>query len=71
MLLWTSVLPLLGLAIFIISMATILPHHGGRPGPGVLVGWPNRIMILAHLRVADANCLVSDVGECGNGRKRR
>jgi hypothetical protein len=30
------------------SMGIMLPRNGGRPGPEVLVGWPNRIMILAH-----------------------
>ena len=47
-LLITAGLPLLGLAIFIISMVIMLPRNGGQPGPEVLVGWPNRIMILAH-----------------------
>jgi hypothetical protein len=41
-------LPLLGLAIFVVSMMIMLPRNGGQPGPEVLVGWPNRIMILAH-----------------------
>lgn len=45
---WTAGLPLVGLAIFIVSMAVMLPRNGGQPGPEVLVGWPNRIMILAH-----------------------
>jgi hypothetical protein len=45
---WTAGIPLFGLVIFIISMAVLLPRHGGQPGPDVLVGWPNRIMILAH-----------------------
>lgn len=48
MLRWTAGLPLLGLVVFVGSMAIMLPRHGGRPGPEVLVGWPNRIMILAH-----------------------
>jgi hypothetical protein len=43
-----SLVPLVGLAVFVGSMAVQLPRHGGRPGPDVLVGWPNRIMILAH-----------------------
>ena len=45
---WTAALPLLGLVIFVVSMGVMLPRNGGRPGPDVLVGWPNRIMILAH-----------------------
>jgi hypothetical protein len=39
---------LLGLIIFVASMIVMLPRNGGQPGPEVLVGWPNRIMILAH-----------------------
>jgi hypothetical protein len=47
--LWlTAGLPLVGLIIFIGAMATMLPQNGGKPGPTVLVGWPNRIMILMH-----------------------
>jgi hypothetical protein len=45
---WTAWIPLAGLGIFVGSMAVMLPRHGGQPGPEVLVGWPNRIMILAH-----------------------
>lgn len=48
MLFWTAGLPLLGLVIFVASMIVMLPRNGGQPGPEVLVGWPNRIMILAH-----------------------
>ena len=48
MLLWTGGLPLIGLAIFIVSMVVMLPRNGGQPGPEVLVGWPNRIMITLH-----------------------
>ena len=48
MLLCTAGIPLLGLVIFVASMVTMLPRNGGQPGPEVLVGWPNRLMILAH-----------------------
>jgi uncharacterized protein DUF998 len=48
MLLVTAFLPLLGLIVFIASMAIMLPRNDGKPGPNVLVGWPNRVMILAH-----------------------
>jgi hypothetical protein len=44
----TAVLPLLGLAIFIASLSVMLPRNGGHVGPETLVGWPNRIMILAQ-----------------------
>jgi hypothetical protein len=44
---WTAWLPLLGTVLFAASMAILLSLHGGF-GPDVLVGWPNRIMILSH-----------------------
>lgn len=47
-LLITTGMPLLGLVIFVASMIIMLPRNNGQPGPEVLVGWPNRIMILAH-----------------------
>jgi hypothetical protein len=47
--LWAmALLPLLGLVLFVVSMAVMLPRNGGHPGPTVLVGWQNRIMILAQ-----------------------
>jgi hypothetical protein len=48
LLLWTAGLPLIGLAIFIVSMARMLPPPGTMIGPDVLVGWPNRILVLTH-----------------------
>jgi len=48
LLFWTACLPLIGLLVFILSLAMMLPPPGTSLGPGVLVGWPNRIMILAH-----------------------
>jgi hypothetical protein len=45
----TAGLPLLGLVVFIGSLAWMLPANGGQPGPTVLAGWPNRFFILAHL----------------------
>jgi len=45
---WTAWLPLAGALAFAAFMAVLLPAHGGTPGPDVLVGWPNRMMILAH-----------------------
>jgi hypothetical protein len=45
--LWAAaLLPLLGLLVFMVSMASMLSRNGGRPGPSVLVGWQNRFMIL-------------------------
>jgi Protein of unknown function (DUF998) len=46
---WTAGLPLLGLVIFIGSLALMLPTNGGQPGPTVLAGWPNRFFLLAHI----------------------
>ena len=47
--LWTvAILPMLGLLVFMVSMAILLPRNGGRPGPAVLVGWQNRFMIVAQ-----------------------
>jgi hypothetical protein len=47
--LWAvALLPMLGLLVFMISMAILLPGNGGRPGPSVVVGWQNRFMIVAQ-----------------------
>jgi hypothetical protein len=46
---WTlAVLPMATFVLFMVAMAVQLPRNGGRPGPEVLVGWPNRLMILAQ-----------------------
>jgi Protein of unknown function (DUF998) len=45
---WTAPLPLLGLLIFFGSLSRQLPPVGTLIGPGNLVGWPNRVLILAH-----------------------
>jgi hypothetical protein len=45
----TAGLPLLGLVVFIGSLAVMLPANGGQPGPSVLAGWPNRFFVLMHL----------------------
>jgi hypothetical protein len=49
MLALTAGLPLLGLIIFMGSLAIMLPANGGQPGPTVLAGWPNRLFVAAHL----------------------
>ena len=38
----------IGDAVFIAAMATMLPRGGGSLGPDVLVGWPNRLMIVTY-----------------------
>ncbi len=45
----TAGLPLLGMVVFIGSLALMLPANGGQPGPSVLAGWPNRFFVMAHL----------------------
>jgi hypothetical protein len=45
---WTALLPLLGVVVFVASVALLLPRHGGQFGPEVWVGWTNRLLILAH-----------------------
>jgi hypothetical protein len=46
---FTAPLPLMGLIIFMGSLAVMLPANGGQPGPSVLAGWPNRVFIAAHI----------------------
>lgn len=46
-LLWTAGLPLLGLIMFIGSVSLMLPS-GGEFGPEVLVGWPNRFLMVTY-----------------------
>jgi uncharacterized protein DUF998 len=41
-------LPLLGTIVFLASLARLLPAHGGAFGPDVLIGIPNRLMIVTH-----------------------
>jgi Protein of unknown function (DUF998) len=48
LLLATAGLPLLGLACFMVAVATQVPPKGAMIGPGDDVGWPNRILILSH-----------------------
>lgn len=43
----TAWLPLLGLVVFMMSVTFMLPSNGNF-GPDVLVGWPNRMLILTY-----------------------
>lgn len=45
---WAAVLAWVGVLTFSASMAAMLPQNDGRLGPDVLIGWPNRFMILAY-----------------------
>jgi Protein of unknown function (DUF998) len=47
LLFWSAWLPLVGLVAFIGSMAVMFPSDG-KFGPNVLLGWPNRFMILTY-----------------------
>jgi Protein of unknown function (DUF998) len=47
-LLWTAFLPLLGLVVFVGSVAVMFPSDG-KFGPDVLIGWPNRFFIATHV----------------------
>src|SRR6266508_294458 len=46
-LLWTAFLPILGLVVFVSSVAVMFPSDG-KFGPDVLIGWPNRFFIATH-----------------------
>jgi hypothetical protein len=46
-LLWTAWLPLFGVVLFIGATAVMTPGDG-KLGPGVDIGWPNRIMMLTY-----------------------
>jgi hypothetical protein len=46
-LLWTAQLPWVGLVATLATVIVLLPRHGGKFGPGVFVGFPNRLYIVA------------------------
>jgi hypothetical protein len=35
--------------VFILSVALLLPQNGGDFGPDVLIGWPNRFLMVAYI----------------------
>jgi hypothetical protein len=47
-LLWTAVLVWIGLLVFVLSVAVLLPRGGGEFGPNVPIGLPNRFLIVAY-----------------------
>jgi Protein of unknown function (DUF998) len=47
-LLWTAGLPLLGLVLFIVSTTVMLTQNDGEFGPEVLIGWPNRFLVVTY-----------------------
>lgn len=47
-LLWMAALTWIGLLVFISSVAVMLPRGNGEFGPDVLIGWPNRLLVLTY-----------------------
>lgn len=47
-LLWMVSLNWISLLVFAICIAIMLPQSGGKFGPDVLIGWPNRFIVLAN-----------------------
>jgi hypothetical protein len=47
-LLWATALTWIGLLAFVLSVALMLPRSNGEFGPDVLVGWPNRLLVVAY-----------------------
>ena len=46
-LLWTAQLPWVSVVAMVVTLMVLLPRHGGKFGPGVVVGLPNRLYIIA------------------------
>lgn len=47
-LLWAVILPWLSIVLMVAMMFIGLSQSGGKIGPQVLIGWPNRLVILAY-----------------------
>lgn len=47
-LLWMAALTWIGFLVFVSSVAVMLPRGNGEFGPDVLIGWPNRLLVLAY-----------------------
>lgn len=46
--LWSAHLIWISLVLMILIIAVTLPQNGGKFGPDVFIGWPNRIMMIAY-----------------------
>src|SRR5215217_1164428 len=46
-LLWTVGLNWISILVFVVSVALMLPRSNGEFGPDVLIGWPNRLFVVA------------------------
>jgi hypothetical protein len=71
-LIWAAVLAWIGFLVFALSMAVMFPDDGTF-GPDVLIGWPNRFMMLANsvwlMVVAWQAIRVRDTWVPGSGRE--
>lgn len=47
-LLWVAVLVWISQLVFILSLGVMLSQSDGKFGPDVLIGWPNRLTVLAY-----------------------
>lgn len=47
-LLWAAILPWVSIVLMVAMMFIGLSQSGGEFGPGVLIGWPNRLVVLAY-----------------------
>lgn len=47
-LLWAAILPWVSIVLMVVMMFIGLSQSGGEFGPGVLIGWPNRLVVLAY-----------------------
>jgi hypothetical protein len=48
LLLWSAGFIWISLAAMIVTVAIMLPQHDGTFGPGVLIGWPNRLVMASY-----------------------
>ena len=46
--LWATIIALLGFLVSFVSLGVMLSQSGGKFGPDVLVGWPNRFEVVAY-----------------------
>jgi hypothetical protein len=45
---WTANLTWISVLLMLLTLAITLPMSGGKFGPDVLIGWPNRLVMLAY-----------------------
>jgi Protein of unknown function (DUF998) len=73
LLLWATGLALVAFLVSFVSVGVMVSQSGGKFGPDVLVGWPNRIEIVAYsvwlMVVARQAIRVRDTWVTGSGRE--